>query len=52
VTGAIISGIFRINARFQRESGRTVKGTVSEHAEVRDGTCDTPQIEFTATAPD
>jgi hypothetical protein len=53
VTGEIVSGIFRIYARFQGESGRTVKGTVSEHAEVRDGgTCDTREITFTATAPD
>jgi hypothetical protein len=51
-TGEIVGGIFRINARFQGESGRSVRGTVTEHAEIRDGTeCDTPRIEFTASTP-
>jgi hypothetical protein len=50
VTGEIVGGIFRLDARFE-DSGRTAKGTVSEHAEIKDGsTCDTPKIAFTATA--
>jgi hypothetical protein len=50
-TGEIVGGIFRISGRFHGDSGRMIKGTVSEHAEIRDGTeCDTPQIAFTATA--
>jgi hypothetical protein len=54
-TGEIVGGIFRISGRFQGAgvSGRLIKGTVSEHAEIRDGSeCDTPRIAFTATALD
>lgn len=52
-TGEIVGGIFRISGRFQGDSGRMVKGTVSEHAEIRDGSeCDTPKIAFTATVLD
>jgi hypothetical protein len=52
-TGEIVGGIFRISGRFQGDSGRMIKGTVSEHAEIRDGSeCDTPQIAFTATVLD
>lgn len=48
--GEIVGGIFRLDGRFG-DSGRTVKGTVTEHAEIRDGTtCDTPRIGFTAAA--
>lgn len=49
-TGEIVGGIFRMEARFG-DSGETVSGTVSEHAEIKDGsTCDTPKIKFEATA--
>lgn len=49
-TGEIVDGIFRISGRFHGDSGRKVQGTVSEHAEIRDGSeCDTRQIAFTAT---
>ena len=53
LTGEIVGGIFRITARFE-DSGRTARGTVSEHAKTRDGgTCDTAEIKFTAkTEPD
>jgi hypothetical protein len=49
VSGKIVGGIFRLDERFE-DSGRIARGTVSEHAEIRDGgTCDTRQIRFTAT---
>jgi hypothetical protein len=52
-TGEIVDGIFRISGRFQGDSGRMIKGTVSEHAEIRDGSeCDMPRIAFTATVLD
>lgn len=48
--GEIVGGIFRLRARFG-DGGRTVRGTASEHAEIKDGgTCDTPEIAFTAAA--
>jgi hypothetical protein len=51
VTGRIVGGIFRLDARFE-DSGRVARGTVSEHAKISDGsTCDTRQIKFTATTP-
>lgn len=34
VSGEIVSGIFRLHATFE-DSGRTAKGVVSEHAEIR-----------------
>jgi hypothetical protein len=50
VSGQIVGGIFRLEARFQ-DSGATASRTVSEHAEIKDGsTCDTPVIGFTAAA--
>jgi hypothetical protein len=50
VSGRIVGGIFRLYARFE-DSGRTASGTVSEHADIKDGsTCDTAQIRFTAAA--
>jgi hypothetical protein len=50
VSGEIVGGIFRIDARFE-DSGHTARGTVNEHAEIRGGgTCDTPDIGFMATA--
>jgi hypothetical protein len=50
VSGEIVDGIFRIDARFG-DSGGLARGTVNEHAEIRGGgTCDTPDVGFTAIA--